>query len=603
MAKKFITVLETKGYNTKPDPTNTDPRFLVAGSQNVLINDEEKVGTREGYTLKGAASAVLNAIESSFDWETSTGPIRNLRGEDGTLGVFLGTIDGVEIEAWTDIESGFGNAGFEFASWWDTSESLDILLFVFGDDNMYDWSGGVATIASATSNTITKNGTATWAENRFLTAGTRKVVINGTVYTYTGGQGTTTLTGVTPNPSGEAADSIAIQEIRTNTNTPSADFINDVIHVEDNQVYVGSNSSNEIFVSKNTSFTDYTFSSPRIPGEGAVLILDAPCNAIRSLRDKVVIFSGRDDIYTNSFNQLDVGGTLTETLNIKKLKTTTGQSAQSQALTASFGDSLAFITFEPALRILQDIEDIIEPQIRTFSNPIKPDFDAEVFTNGHMVFDKQRLHIATPTNSRLYILEFKEDADGNVRRFWQPPQILPLGRLSIIDGALHGHSNSVTESYKLFDGTNDLGNPFTARAKFAYNAYKDRINLKQFDEYFTEGFIAANTKLQMILDYDFDGFTQTIQKEIDGADNSITFQALSMGSLGDSPLGDVPLGGEAGTGADTLPKFRVIKEIARQDFFELQVTYETDNTDERWQILSHGANASISSNMPVSIKQ
>ena len=76
-----------------------------------------------------------------------------------------------------------------------------------------------------------------------------------------------------------------------------------------------------------------------------------------------------------------------------------------------------------------------------------------------------------------------------------------------------------------------------------------------------------------------------------------------MGSFGDSPLGDLPLGGESGVGADTLPKFRVIKEIPRQDFFEIQVTYETDNTDERWQILSHGANAVISNNMPVSIKQ
>ena len=60
--KKFQTVLETKGYSTLRDKTNTDPRFLVSGSQNMLINDEEKVVTRKGYTLKGASSAVLNAI-------------------------------------------------------------------------------------------------------------------------------------------------------------------------------------------------------------------------------------------------------------------------------------------------------------------------------------------------------------------------------------------------------------------------------------------------------------------------------------------------------------------------------------------------------------
>jgi len=431
------------------------------------------------------------------------------------LSVFLGTIDGVVVDAWTDIESGFTDAGFVFAPWWDTAENLDILLFVQGTTSLLDWSGGITTLASTTSTTLTKNGTDTWAEARFLTAGTRKVVINATVFTYTGGEGTTTLTGVTPDPTGEAADSVVIQEIRTNANTPSSGFKNDIIHVQDNQVYVGSNTSQEIFVSKNTSFTDYTFSSPRVPGEGELLVLDNPCNAIRGLRDKVIIFAGRDDIYINQFAQLDVSGILTETLKIQKLKTTTGQSAQSQALTTNFGDSLAFITFEPALRILQDVANIAEPQIRTFSNPIKPDFDAEDFTNADMLFDGQRINIATPVNGKMYILEFKEDADGNIRRFWQTPQILPLRRLSIIDGVLHGHSSAVTETYKLFDGTNDLGNSFRAIAAFSYNTYNERINMKSFDEYFTEGFISANTTLTLTLNYDFDGFTQTIVKTID----------------------------------------------------------------------------------------
>ena len=603
MGKKFQTVLETKGYVTKPDPTNTDSRFLVSGSQNMIINDEEKVGTRKGYSLKGAASTVLNAIESSFDWQTSSNTILNLRGEDGTLSAFLGTIDGVVIDAWTDIADGFTDAGFVFAPWWDTSEGIDILLFVVGDTNMQDWSGGVTTLASTTSNTLTKNGTDTWAEKRFLTAGVRKVVINGTVYTYTGGETTTALTGVTPDPTGEAADSIVIQQIRTTATTPSAGFNNDIIHVQDNQVYVGSNTSQEVFVSKNTSFIDYTFSSPRIPGDGELLVLDNPCNAIRGLRDKVVIFAGRDDIYTNQFAQLDVSGTLTETLKIEKLKTTTGQSAQSQALTANFGDSLAFITFEPALRILQDVANISEPQIRTFSNPIKPDFDAEDFSNADMIFDGQRINIAAPVNGKFYILEFKEDADGNVRRFWQPPQILPIRRLSIIDGSLHGHSSAVTESYKLFDGTNDLGNSFRAIAAFAYNTYNERINMKSFDEYFTEGFISANSTVKLTLNYDFNGFTQAIEKTIDGSDSDIIFTSTSFGSLGDSPLGDVGLGGEAGTEDDPLPKFRIIHEIARQDFFEMQVIYETDDTDERFEILSHGPNALLSKNMPTQIKK
>ena len=67
--EKFLLIEKTLGYVTKPDPTNTNPHYLVSPSQNVLINDDEKVETRGGYSLFGAASATTNAIESAYDWE------------------------------------------------------------------------------------------------------------------------------------------------------------------------------------------------------------------------------------------------------------------------------------------------------------------------------------------------------------------------------------------------------------------------------------------------------------------------------------------------------------------------------------------------------
>ena len=59
----FSLVSEFKGYVTKPDATNTDERFLTAGSFNVLVNDEEKVTGRGGYERLGAASDRRNARE------------------------------------------------------------------------------------------------------------------------------------------------------------------------------------------------------------------------------------------------------------------------------------------------------------------------------------------------------------------------------------------------------------------------------------------------------------------------------------------------------------------------------------------------------------
>ena len=257
MAKDFKIIKSFLGYRTKKDETNIEAGSLVENSQNVLINDAERVGIRGGYSIypTGSESSDTHEIESSYDWETSSEDVINLRSKNDVL-QFYDTNAG----AWVDLKDGFSAVDFCFTTWWDTTEGIDLLLFVNGSDKIWDWSGGVAVLDSVTANTIKKTGTATWAEARFLTAGTRKVVIDGTEYTYTGGETTTTLSGVSPSPAGESAGATVFQAVRENDNQPANGVENDIISVLNNQAWVGSNSSREVYVSANDSFTDYTYS-------------------------------------------------------------------------------------------------------------------------------------------------------------------------------------------------------------------------------------------------------------------------------------------------------------------------------------------------------
>ena len=607
--KNYQTTDEVLGYATKPDPTNIDPRFLVDGSKNVIINEQEKVSNRNGYTRVGASNTALTAVRSATTWNTSTGTALPMRVYDDELEVYLATIDGVAVNAWTRVMSGLDTSNLvRFTTWWDTAETLDLLLFVISDSNIYEWSGLVTTIASATTDTITKNGTDTWAQARAATAGTTQVQINGTTYTYTGGEDTTTLTGVTPDPTGEAADSVVTQTIVTNSDQPASTFTNDSITTFENQVCVGSNKDNEVYISKNTSFTDYTFSSPRVPGEGALLVQNAPTNGLGALGSTLITFSGRNDIYTTQFQQLDVGGTLSETMHIRKLETGVNQSAQSHDVIIPMGNAIAYLSYEPALRIIEtptDLEEIIQ---RTISDPIKPDFDAETWTNAHGLWHRNRIYLSAPSSSKLYIFEFARDANGKRKNFWQAPQTLPVRALSIISEDIHGHSNAVPETYKLFDGLSDTSSdddklPINAVAKFAYRLFGKRANLKNFDEYYVEGEISASTKdLSLILNYDFGGFTQQIEKTIDGTDSDIVFEPILTAGFGQSPFGQQPYGGALEEPTDT-PKFHVIFEIAREDFHELQAVFETNEIDRQWSILAHGPNAKISPRINTVIKK
>lgn len=607
MSEKFILREGIDGYVTNIDSADKKAeRYLVAGSQNILIDPRfSKFGIRGGYSRLGAANTTAGGIRQSFTWNTSTGTELPIQFYDDEMEVYLGTVSGVAVNAWKRVMSGLSTTAIpRAANWWDTAENLDLCLFVQGNDNIYEWSGGITTIASATSNTITKNGTNTWAQDRFLTAGTRKVTINGTDYTYTGGETTATLTGVTPNPSSEAADSLAIQTVITEEDHPVADWSNDYIYVnQDNMVFIGSDSYNEVYVSQYDDYTDYTYSSPRLFGEGWLFPCDGPCKGFSTLSGKPLMFMGKDSIFTITNIPEQTSSVLAERLYAKKLKVGVMQGAYNQETIVPVGDSVIYLTNEPALRMLETVDTADQPQLKSLSNPIKPDFDAETWTNACAIWHKSRYYITSPTNSKTYILEYMETADGGIRRFWHTPMLWPMRSFSIISGNLYGHSSQNSECYLLFTGMSDGvydgmdvedKMPIQAIAKLAYRNFRARELYKNHDEFYVEGNISSSTTdLKLTLNYDFGGFTQSIERLIDGSKSSILYETIEGNSLGQQPFGTEPLGGTI-TESPTLKRFRVYFEMPKEDYNELQEVYETNDVDKSWEIIAGGPNAKIS---------
>lgn len=608
---------ETLGYETAPDETNVRRPILVTGSQNVLIDSRSsKVKTRSGYTRLGAGNASLTPVRNALTWLTSTGTELPLRFYDDEWEVYLGTIDTTAINAWTRFVASMSTTEIpRGALWFDTTENIDLLAAVQGDANLYEWNGAVAVVSSITGTTITKGGTNTFAQNRFYTTRNKTVVCvrTGTEYVYTGGESTTTLTGIA-DTTGLIAGDILMQKVVTQTNKPAASRNNHTIFAFENQIIVGSEDDAEAYISKNSSFTDFTYSSPRISGEGALLTLDAPVKSFGILGSFLVVSCGRGSWFQTNYEQIAVGTTLAETLKVKKLNTGVDQGAQNQESTVQLGNAIIFLSHEPAVRMISNPDELQGLDPRTLSNPIKPDFDAEDFTNACATWFKNAYYLSAPNNSRLYILEFIEDADGKLKRFWDPPQILSVRAMSVIDESLHGHSNSVPETYKLFDGTSDLvangtsGDPASkipvnAIATFSYNLYGDRVNLKTFDEYFTEGEITpATIDLLLTINYDFGGTTQVIEKTINGSEETILEGNVGFNSLGQQNLGVNPLGGLLNP-PDDARKFNVIHEIAREDFRMIQAIYSTNEIDRYWAITSHGCNAKMSPRKNISHKQ
>jgi hypothetical protein len=592
---KYQVIDKFLGYQNKKDITNCDPRMMIKGSQNVMVVDSDQVAIREGYTLDGDASVALTPVISSYDWNTSTGVERNFRSyESSDLGVLqVRYVDDDDVVTYKTIKSDFARGELNFAEWWSSAEAKDLLLIVDGSASVFMWSGGMTTYASATTNTLTKEGTSTWAEDRFLVAGTRQVTIGATTYTYTGGEGTTTLTGVTPDPTagGHTAGDFVFQTIRASASTPAAGLNNDLIFTLNNYVY---RTRRDVNVSKNTDYTSFTFSSPRLPGEGALLTMDSPISGFIDQEKALYIAGSADDWYQTVFT---LSSDLTkERLDIEKLKSGPGQGAFAQESIGKIKNSVLYFNNEKAIDTLGRIEQINTPQALPISDPIKLEligYDTTIAP--HIKYYRNQTFVLFPSESKMLIYDHN-------RGFWQPPQIIPGRRLAIIDGELYVHSNAVLETYKLFDGYNDNNNPIDARAVFAYRNYGSRTQQKSMDEWYTEGYISANATLTLTHNYDYGGFTSVRSYEISGSTNpDLLFSPVDDVSLGKNPLGSEPLGSTV-TEPEELSKFRVINAFRKEDFYEVNYMYSSNDVDYQWKLLAAGGNARMSTAQSVSIK-
>ncbi len=684
----------TKRYVSHPDITNTDPRNLIRGSINVMINDQEKCATRFGYRLLGAVGSVDGAgIQGSFDWATSTGVERNLRSWINEAVPNSGTIEWLwDYSTWYTLVTGLSTGKCEATKWWDDQEKQDIALICNGTPNLIEWSGATSEVSGATANSISKTGD-TWAQERwyragnitantiafvnsnpdtitdtglgFIAAGFRagqRITVSGSAsnngtytiasvaagtitlipsdsltneaagagvtirsvrqitvvgrgtFTYTGGEGTNTLTGVTPNPAaaGVVSGDVAFQTVRTHANVVGSSYNIDDIDVLYNQIYLVSGKSSEMPISANDNFLSFVSSNPRLPGEGTILTLDGNGVALENQENSMYIAAGDSSIFEVEF--ILSADLQNETVKINKLQTSNLQAPMYPSGMAKAKNNIVFMSREPVFNLLGRVTDnFIKPQTQDISNDIKDDLEVYDFTTKpiHINFWRAQSYVAIPAENTMIIYNWDKG-------FWQAPQLLPVSRVSIINGWIHGHSSYTNETYKLFDpeilsdryiDISNIGFTRLCIARYSYNNYSNdsysRANPKNFTTYFSEGYISTNTIITMSQFIDYRGASGIQEFDIDGSDECILYGSPENdNSLGKHPLGKKPLGSfyyedildEQQQG---IFKFRQIDTSnVDDDFFEMSVQYASESENAYFEILSHGPDVGFSSTLP-----
>lgn len=471
-------------------------------------------------------------------------------------------------------------------------------------------------ITAVAVNSIVKQGTNSWIQDGFYST-TSSITINGIDFAYTAAVGNR-LVGVLADPTVPTLTvGMEIHQTPVTTTLQSMTGINDLFGPtvigcgRQNQVYLGTYTSNNLYISKVNSFIDYSFSTPtRVVGEGALIPLDAPATGFVSLENRND--TNAFDLYVSEgLNTWSVIRTtlssdlVNESIERIPMKVTPLQGAQSQKFISKMKNHIIYLAEDLTTNFLGYISYQNVPETVDFGYKIIDDLTAYDFTDGQIFYYKNYIYLAIPKEGLIRIFNMTdqtkqttssirgvEDVDADQPWFWEAPIQYPISGFYITeDGTLCGHGYNTSESYVLFNGGSFNGQDIDANATFAFDDKGDRTQSKGSDELWIEGYILQNTKLNATIGGDLDAFTTSQTVVVDGNDSQIVSFGAGAHSLGKNPLGSQPLGG-AQTSNTTLPAwFHVAKTYVETPFYLEQLSFESKGVDLDWELITFGTNA------------
>jgi hypothetical protein len=628
---EFKLIDEFPGYNSASDKTKVRPGTLIRGSKNVYKKLSGTIASRCGLKRRGAADSTDAGVKASFEWETNVGTTRPIRvTSDGKLQVESDIVEeGTYV--WYDLleTSTLAHPAaeltrFVFDTWWENDEQTDRLIAVRGDDKVLHWSGAMAIVESVLPNQITKTGDETWAEIGIATQRTaeKMIIIGGVEYTYTGGEGTDTLTGVTPDPVGAVnAGDVVIQSVMVDPASDVTGFDFDFCKTVNNQVFYGSYSSRVIYISADITaggtlgFLNLVDGNSHVRGDPASLTLDSQARGIGVKDGKIIIFGGYSDMYVVTPNSdlnvsYEIGGQDQFVFNKIEKKNINGLSAAlGHEFIDNFGDYLVWLDRKNQLRALGTFSTVDSIVPTTLSLAVQSELTEDDFTGGHIKVISNTIHITAPNTGRDWMYEIREVVDDNGQivseRLWQPPQVRGISRFAILDGIVHGHSNVNPQVYQVEDTSQwfddnplDEPIPYTCVMRLAYQQHRRRQGMLTFDKIYLEGYMPQAVNLLGHVYIDYQGSTDRLNIIVNSTvpeDDTVAtfFTGVQAPSMGDSSFGDNPLGDgiiEEANDQEQVPKFRAIPGVDVGDHFEYSIEIYSEEADSRWEILCFGTN-------------
>ena len=570
-------------YIEGTDITKIPQNSLAYPSKNCLMH-KGKVYTRLGISLLGSAGSTDVAVHSEEVWKDSKcGYELPMRGTGAKLQVYLEKLK--EGAGWVDLLTlATAPTRMEFDSWTDSNTSIvkKRMFMVHGTGDIVQWNGAVAIIDSISGNDVIIKGTKTAEQLGFDDGSTTQqtVIINGTEYTYSTTVASTTIT-LDSAPTGAENDLIIVKPL-THTTT-LASFDKDFVFNYREHLVVASLTSGEMFFSHTNTYSmatglDYVVPAPASRTATSPMYFTLSGNVTALYERKNVLWTSVVDDWYKIEKLYDQNG-FGEWATIEKVESAKRMGALPFAVSGYKGD-MAFIAQDSTVQTVSDLEIIESDQIKLVSDDIEDLLLRLDLTEARIYHNGRYIYITVPQESTLIMLDVVEG-------YWQPPQILPMSRFSIIDGQKVGHSNNTDESFLLFNGSNDLGVDIESVIALGYQGYldnTDELELKAWDIIGFSGRMTESTKATVDIEYETDGAKSKGQIIIDGS-------KIKMYNISDdTSLGKHPFATRSWAGGDVvttdLKRFFVFSGEEAISFFEWRPIITITGTEQEFQLLA-----------------
>jgi hypothetical protein len=586
-----------RGFEDRDDPTVSRGAFVLG--QNVKIGLDSLPVTRDGYEVLGTEAANSTPVQRAWVFETRDGAVYELKAYDTRVDYWL---RGTSTD-WALLKGGF-TAGLEFGYGNIGESGADYFsYFCNGTDDWYQFNGAVATISSAGVNTLTI-GSSTWTALGFFGTGTRSVIINGIEYAYTGGEGTATLTGVTPDPNGVVlAGAIAVQSPRVVSAMSTVK--GQVVAAHDGRLHARLETEKSVWNYSKldnpddwaTGATDGDGGTKDIEGSGGVVAFGKLNQTMIGLKQRII--KTLSFVASGSYVDVPVYTTLVST---DDKSTTLGATNQRSTFSTPYG--LVFVTPDKRLILLTGITANNQPDYLVLSDPIQPIFDRGVHDDATGIVVDNVLYYAFKSSISSSYNDVVVRGNMSRQSMDRQGRTLPIRWDTPIVGwtvkdwtavynentgkhEVHWHSSLNSSSYRIIEQKVDNTNPFGCSVRTWAETFDAPTRQKIVDRIWCEVRMSTNTELLLTVLYDENGVTGQEEHTLLGSDLDSKFDVTVYNPFGFNPFGSQVFGSEPESTQLPLYRFEILLK-ANIRFFNISLQFSTEEPGNDFQIVRFG---------------